>query len=79
MHRFFKFVITKSQTALDTDNNKHLLRSKADGYSCKTHWTDSDNGDTKQTCGSKAIQLAILGPTTEFRDFWICLIIMSLC
>ena len=75
----FKLVIAKSQIALDADNNKHLLRSNADGYSRKTRWTDSDNGDTKQPCGSKAVQLAILGPTTEFRDLCICLIIMSLC
>jgi hypothetical protein len=71
MHRFLKLVISKSQTALDTENSKHLLRSNADGYSCKTQWTDPDNADTKQTCGSKAVQLAILGPTTDFRDFWI--------
>lgn len=79
MHRFFKSVIAKSQTALDTDNNNHLLRSNADGHSCKTHWTDSENNDTKQPSGNKAVQLAILGPTTEFRDFWICLIIMFMC
>jgi len=54
MHRFFKLVIAKSQVAL-TDNNKHLPRSNADGYSHKTHWTDSDDGNTKQPCGSKAV------------------------
>ena len=29
----------------------------------------SDDGDTEQPCGSTAVQLAILGPTSEFRDF----------
>jgi len=38
MHCLFKLVIAKSQIALDTDNNKHLPRSNADGYSHKTHW-----------------------------------------
>jgi hypothetical protein len=57
----------------------NLLRSNADGYSLKTQWTDTDYSNTKQPSGSTAVQLAILSPTTEFMDFWICLIIMSVC
>jgi hypothetical protein len=48
LHRYFKPVIRKLQTALLIHKNKHLLRSTADVYGCKLHWTNSEDSSNAQ-------------------------------
>jgi hypothetical protein len=57
------------------NKNEHPPKSNAEGYGCKTQWTDSEGSDTIvpraencSTCHSRS--------SSEFRNFWTCLHIL---
>jgi hypothetical protein len=52
MHCSLKLAIRKSWIALNMQNNKHPLRSNAEGYGGTTCWTDSEYSDTTAPSGS---------------------------
>jgi hypothetical protein len=72
MHHSFKSAIRKSQSTLKMNNNKHLLTSNTQGYGHKTHYSASEDNDTRVQW-QKAVKLALLTPSSEFRKFWMCL------
>jgi hypothetical protein len=43
---FFKSTHRKSKITRSTHRNKHPLTSKTGSYGCRTHWTDTNDGDT---------------------------------
>ena len=45
------------EITLNTHKNKHPLRSNTESYGCKTHWTDSDDGDNTVFLGRKLFYL----------------------
>jgi hypothetical protein len=53
----FKSTKRKSKITLNTHKNKHPLRSSTESYGCKTHWTDSDDGDITVFVGRKLFYL----------------------
>jgi hypothetical protein len=47
----------KPRVALNTNNNKHSLRSSTKGYGGKTHYTNSQNSDTTAPSGRELYHL----------------------
>ena len=45
--------IRKSLISFNMNKNKHPPKSNAEGYGCKTHWTDSEGSDTIVPSGRK--------------------------
>lgn len=50
-----------------SDTNKHLLKSNADGYGCKTHYTGSEDSNTMTPSGKKLyyLLLSVLAMSSE--------------
>jgi len=62
----FKSTDRKSKITLSTQKNEHALRSKTEIYGSKTHWTDSDVGDTTAFFGIKLFYLPF--PVLSLRE-----------
>jgi len=80
MHCSFKIASKKSQITRNTHNNKHLSGNNAEGSSCKTHYTDSEDYDIMaptavmspdvEVRSSGTVQSSIVYPST-IPDLWV--------
>jgi hypothetical protein len=61
--------IRKSWITFNMNKNKHPPKGNAEGYGCKTHWTDSEGSDTIVPM-AESCNICNSQSSSEFRNFW---------
>lgn len=62
--------IRKSWFTLNMCNSKYILRSSTEGYSCRTHWNNSEQNSSMAFYGKKLYQLPFMVLATSLGTFW---------